>query len=532
MAEDPDFWAERLVKQITSQKRRVYVCEGGWSPSGYFHIGNARPEIMTPYSVYLKLKEAGFKAKQILFVDDFDPIDKIPAGIPVKKQDEGKFIGVPCVFAPSPFKGYKSWSGYFTSQLTDVIEDFGFELEIQSSFQNYKSGRMNDLIRFSLDNSSQIVETWNRISGSEKPLGFLPVVVTCEGCGKSLFSKTTSWDGKAVEYECKCGFKGRVSPMDGRAKLHWRVHWVANWIVNDVAFESGGKDHFSSGGSVDVARALMQDVFKKKAPFQVPTEFLNLKGAKMSGSLGNVFGLKQWLEIASPDLFRFLFFSYKPNSAIDFNVSDNSFILLNERFERAERIYYSEEMAENEKLSRKQANAYSLSVVGRPSKKRPLRIPYSFAVQLVQFLNPEKQFNELTNLLRQTGHIKQAPSKAQSLELALLFKRARKWVLDYAPEEFRVSFSETLSPEAKAAISSEAKSLLPGLSKAIAGAKTADEIQQAIFNTAKQNNVQPKALFNAVYLALVGKESGPRAGLLIIGLGKGKCVKRLVEAAA
>ena len=125
MAEEHVFWAERVVDEITKQKRKEYVCEGQWTPSGYFHIGNARPEIFTPYSVYLVLKERGFKAKQNLIIDDFDPIDKIPAGIPVKKGEEDKFIGVPCKLAPSPFKGHKSWADYFFSQVTDPIEQLG-----------------------------------------------------------------------------------------------------------------------------------------------------------------------------------------------------------------------------------------------------------------------------------------------------------------------------------------------------------------------------------------------------------------------
>ena len=50
-------WADNAVKEITRQKRKEYVCEGMWTPSGYFHIGNARTEIFTPYSVYKALVE-------------------------------------------------------------------------------------------------------------------------------------------------------------------------------------------------------------------------------------------------------------------------------------------------------------------------------------------------------------------------------------------------------------------------------------------------------------------------------------------
>ncbi len=532
MAEEHVFWAEKVVDEITKQKRKEYVCEGMWTPSGYFHIGNARPEIFTPYSVYKTLTDRGFNARQNLIIDDFDPIDKIPKGIPVKKEDENKFVGIPCRLAPSPFEGFDSWADYFRSQLTDVIDQFGLDLNIISSYNCYKEGKFNDLITFSLDHSKEIVEVWNKIAGSDKPTSFLPVVVTCEQCGKSLFSKAVSWDGKKVSYECKCGFKGETNPLNGATKLHWRVHWVASWIVNNVAFESGGKDHFSKGGSVDVGQALMKEVFKKPVPYQLPTEFVQLKGAKMSGSVGNLFGLKEWLEVASPELFRFMFFSYKPNSAIDFSLQDNSFILLNERFERAERIYFGEDKAENERIEAKLKNAYSLAVIAKPGKKIPLQIPYSFAVQLSQLLNPKTDFEKITGLLKQTGHLTQNPSAEEKKKLLELFGRAASWVEKYAPEKYKLSFIEKVSEKEISAMDETARKVLPGVVEKISSLDSAKEIQTLIYEIAKANNIPPKQMFKTVYLALTGKEFGPRAGLLILALGKKRCLNRLKELGA
>lgn len=525
------FWAEKVVEEITREKRKEYVCEGGWSPSGYFHIGNSRPEIFTPYAIYKILRDKGFRAKQILVVDDFDPIDKIPTGIPVPKEREKDFLGMPYKFAESPFKGHDSWADYFTSQITDVIDEFGVDVKFISSFESYKSGERNELIKFSLGHAREIVETWNRVAGTDKPLTFLPVTIVCENCRKIMFTEALSWDGKKVSYKCSsCNFESAVSPFNGKAKLHWRVHWAANWIINNVSFESAGKDHFSKGGSVDVGKALMDTVFKKPMPFMVPTEFLQIAGAKMSGSVGNVYGLKEWLEVASPELFRFMFFSYRPNTAIDFSFSDNSFILLNERFERAERIYYGEEKAENEKTEAKIRKSYEMSCVGKPAKKKPLRLPYSFAVQVAQLMNPDKQRREIMAILEQTGHISGKVSKEEEKQLIRELFKARAWADKYAPAEFKISFLQQLSEKEKNSIAASAKKLLPLLAAEIKKLNSADEIQQAIFDLAKSNNVQPKDLFKAVYLSLTGKEAGPRAGMLILALGKEKSIQRLEEA--
>jgi len=527
------FWADKVVREITKKKHKEYVCEGMWTPSGYFHIGNARPEIFTPYTVYLRLKDTGFKARQNFVTDDFDPVEKIPAGVPVKKCDEGKFIGFPTVFAPSPFEGYKNWGDYFKSQVTDALDEFGLgHINVQSSFDNYKSGRMNAMIKFSLDHSREIVETWNRVAGTEKQSDFLPVTVVCGQCRKIMFTETLAWDGKKVSYKCKeCAYEGSVSPLNGNAKLHWRVHWVASWIINDVAFESAGKDHFSKGGSVDVGRTLIQDVFKKNPPYQIPTEFLQIGGAKMAGSVGNVVNLREWLSVASPELFRFMFFSYKPNTVIEFSLSDNSFVLLNERFERAERIYYGKEQAENEVIESKIKNAYAMAAIGKLPKKMPLRLPYSFAVQISQLFPAEKGLEEIIGVLHQTGHVPAKVSADGKKAIAQKIDLARTWVEKYAPAEFRLCFLEKLSDSEKNAMDSNARKLLKPIADGIAKLGSADEVQQAIFDAAKSAGVPPKLVFKAIYLALLGKDSGPRAGLLILALGKEKCVKRLMEAA-
>ena len=93
MSKNESFWAADVVKRMVATERDEYVCEGMWTPSGYFHIGNARPEVFTPYTVFLELEKEGFKAKQNLVYDDFDALKKIPAGIPVDKEAEKEFIG-------------------------------------------------------------------------------------------------------------------------------------------------------------------------------------------------------------------------------------------------------------------------------------------------------------------------------------------------------------------------------------------------------------------------------------------------------
>ncbi len=521
-------WTDRVVEEITKRKRKEYVCEGMWSPSGFFHIGNARSEIFTPYAVYRALKDKGFKARQNFIIDDFDPITKVPEGLGIKKSEENKFLGIPCALAPSPIKGYKNWAGFFVSQIRDAIDRYGIDLNIISAYETYKKGRFNDLIIYSLNHSREIVAVWNEIAGSDKSLSFIPVQVLCEKCGKLTEGKR--WDRKKVYYNCRCGNNSAISPLNGKAKLHWRVHWVAHWILHDVCFESAGKDHFSKGGSVDVGHALIRRVFKRKPPYQIPTEFILLRGAKMAGSVGNVIDLKEWLSVASPELFRFLNFSYKPASSIEFSLTDNSFLLLMERFERAERIFYGLEKAENKKIEEKIKRAYKLSAIETMPKKLSFQLPYSFAILIAQLVKPEKELGKAMEILQNTGHITKKLNENDKKKLREKLVRAGNWVQKYAPKEFRIQFIQYIPKEAKK-LPIEMKRAFKEIAKKLPKTRNADEIQQLIFDSARKNNVQAKDLFKFLYLSILGRERGPRAASLILAIGKEKIIKRLRELA-
>lgn len=524
------FWAEKAVDEIVAKKKKLYVCEGMWTPSGFFHIGNARPEIFTPYSVYVVLKDRGFNARQNFIVDDFDAVRKIPSGLGISKESESEFLGFPCAVAPSPLEGFPTWAEFFVSDVRAHIEEFGVPLNIISAYASYKKGLFNDLISFSLDHAQEIVDVWNRIAGSDKGEGFLPVQVVCPDCKKIYFTKALSWDGKKVGFDCTgCNARGVVSPFNGNVKLHWRVHWVCHWLVHDVAFESGGKDHFSKGGSVEVGRALMQEVFKRDPPVQFPTEFIQFKGAKMSGSVGNVISLGEWVEVASAELFRFMNLSTRPQRVLEFSFEPNSFFILDERFLRAERVYFEAEKAENEKIERQLKRAYVLSLLSKPPKEMPVQVSLSFAVFLAQLIDPKKNFGKIFDILSSTGHINRSLSLGEKKVLQDRFLRAKRWVEKYATPDQKVGFVESIDNEVAGRLKPQVKELFLVLAKKIPSLKTSEDIQKLVFEVAKQNNVEPKEVFESMYLVLIGKTRGPKIGSLVFALGKDKTVKRLLE---
>lgn len=524
-------WADAVADLIEQRHAEPFVVEGMWTPSGFFHIGNARPEIFTPYGVRRVLETRGKKVVQNFIIDDFDAVRKIPGGLGIKAEDEKKFLGFPCATAPSPVPGFKSWADFFVSDVRKHITEFGVQLNIFSAYQMYKDGKFNDLIKFAIENSKEIVKVWNKVAGSDKEEDFVPIQMVCGKCKKIYYTKVLKFEGEQVEYECgECKFKGKASPFNGNSKLHWRVHWVAFWKVNSVDFESGGKDHFSKGGSVDVGQALAKEVFKFNPPLQYLTEFLQIGGAKMSGSVGNVINLGTWLKVASPELMRFMNFSYKPRTAIDFSLQDNSFVLLNDRYERSARVYFNLESAENDKMTQKLKHIYKLTEF-KEVPERLIQVSFNTAFQWVQVFSPETDFENLLRVLKKVASLPENLSGEELKKLKNFLIRVKTWVDLFAPESFKVNkFLESLSPENMKSVSPEIKIGFKIVSELLSSLSEPDEIQQMVFDTAKELNVNQKNLFKALYNVLIGQDKGPKIGTLIFALGKEKVIKRLNEA--
>ena len=116
-----------------------------------------------------------------------------------------------------------------------------------------------------------------------------------------------------------CGHSGEVSPFGGRAKLPYNVDWAAKWELFGVTIEPAGKDLSTRGGSRDRSDAIAREVFGNEPPLNVPYEFLNIGGRKMSTSKGLGASATQIAEVIPPEQLRLLFLRPKPNTAIEFD---------------------------------------------------------------------------------------------------------------------------------------------------------------------------------------------------------------------
>ena len=122
-------------------------------------------------------------------------------------------------------------------------------------------------------------------------------------------------------------------------------------------------------------------------------------------------------------------------------------------------------------------------------------------------------------------------------ERALLDERraaARAWLESYAPDRARLSVQrDALPTAADEQLDDAQRGYLAALASALeAAAWDGESVQAALFDTAKQHELPAGRAFTAIYLAFLGRSSGPRAGWLLAALERDFVIGRLREAAA
>ena len=523
-------WIDRIVDLLKKRKIKKQVIHGMWTPSGYFHIGNARAELLIPAFVHQALKKAGLKSEHNFFIDDFDDFDKIPDGMDVKKEEFEQYLGKPLREVPSPVEGYDSWADFFSKDVISAMEKYGIKPNIISSYDSYKKGLYDKAIKIVLDNAEEARKIWMDISKAEKPKGWLPVMPVCENCGKSSTTKAVGWDGKKLKYICSqerdyakpCKHKGEMKPEKGNVKLPWRLHWAAGWYIYGTTFETAGKDHFSSGSSVETSQAFLRNIFKKEPPLQIPSEFLLIDNTKLSGSAGDVISLNQWLKFAEPELLRFMMVSYKPQTVINFDLHSNKFFLLADRYGEAERVYFGKEN-KDEKREKQLKIIYEFSQTNSIPEKIPVQLNYSIAAMIVQVL-PDKPLNEIVEIMHSKGWIQRKKlKKSDKDKLQKRLELAKTWLDKYAPKDMKFTVQEEPPEDLK--LTKQEKEALKLVAELLKK-KDFDEktLFEGFYTICKKINIKNTDFFRAAYNVLLNKDKGPRLAPFILTLGKEKVI--------
>jgi lysyl-tRNA synthetase class 1 len=520
-------WIDQVARALL-RRRREHVIASGISISGHVHIGHCN-DVFIADGIRRAVEEQGGKAEAIWYADDFDPMRRIPWPLP---EDYKEYLGMPYVSIPSPDPKYKNFVDYFARPFLESLKDFGIRVKVYWGSEVYRSGRMTDLIRTSLERADEIKDILDRYREKPLPEGWLPYDAVCSNCGRLATTRAYSWHDNYVEYVCEgcdyvagCGHKGEADYARGEGKLTWRVEWPARWKLLGVTCEPFGKDHAVVGGSYDTGKLIAEQIFGCDAPYPVPYEWVSLRGRRMSSSKGVVFTLPQWLEIAEPELLRYFIFRSKPMKAKEF---DPGLPLLDfyDEYDLMEGVYFGKVKPSGRREGQLK-RIYELSQTGEPPEVQPQRVSFRFAAVLSQVMrDAEHATRVLTSRKMLTS-----PSKSD-IELAILrLGRARNWVEKYAPDRLRFKVSETLPPGVKQMLTKGQKEGLRQLAIDLSERDYAPvELHNHIYELAEKIGVRPSELFKAIYLVLIGRDSGPRAGNFISALDREFVIDRFKEA--
>ncbi|MBI1815386.1 MAG: lysine--tRNA ligase [Deltaproteobacteria bacterium] len=512
------FWTEEVARRVSGPQ----IVNDSKTPSGRVHVGALRGVIIHD-AVFRALQEHGVPARYLFGVDDYDPLDEIPAG---QAEHFTPFLGAPLCNVPAPPGSHASdVAEHFIGEFFAVFAELGVRTEQYRMRDVYRSGRFNEAIDTILQHAAVVRRIYREVSGSKRAENWYPFQVICERCGRVGTTEVTAYEGGEVVYTCRpdlvtwargCEYRGKVSPFDGRGKLPWKLEWTAKWKVLGVTIEGAGKDHNTKGGSRDVGAACLREIFGQAPPTNIPYEFFLVGGAKMSSSRGVGVSAREVATLLPAEVLRFLMIRTKPNQPVNFAADEKNITKLFSDFDRTHwRSYHDPKVTEDEK------HAYLLSEV------QPEGDFYEANFQLVLAL---LQLPHLLDLEGEVAKRKGAP--LTDVELRHLQRRvatAAHWLEFYASEDEKIVLQQTL-PSAARGLRPTQVAFLHRLALALESAAwDEDALQQCIFAVARLTPIEQPQAFQAVYLALLARDSGPKAGNLLAFLDRNFVTTRLRE---
>ena len=524
-------WADELAARVSGPQ----VVNDSKTPSGTVHVGSLRGPVILDV-ITRALRADGHETTLLYGVDDMDPMDAQAMLTPDAIETE---MGRPLAHVADPLGDcHTSYARHFAGVFIDIFAGLGIHPDRYYWMSDiYPTGAMDPYIRLALDRAALVREIYRRVANVRHPDTWHPLGVVCPTCGKVGTTIVTEWDGERVFFECRpdlvswargCGTSAWISPFGGAAKLPWNLEWAAQWSLFGVTIEPGGKDLSTAGGSRDRSDAIAREVFEREPPVNVPYEFLNIAGKKMSTSKGRGAAAHTIAEVIPPEQLRFLFLRPRPNQAIEFDPDGTDAVpRLFDEFDRFAAATAGREVKGDLPPGHQATFGYSL-----------LDPDADFAAEAAAF---RSAFAHLALLVQIPGVDVGARIEAEKgsplteRERAILDERvaaAGAWLEAYAPERARLSVRDGSLPPETEAIEPDQRAFLAALADAVASGSpsSGDAWQNAIFSAAEATDVPAGRAFAALYLAFLGRTNGPRAGWLLASLDAGFVSRRLLEA--
>ncbi len=520
---DPSYlmhWADYAAKRTIAAHPGVecYTVAAGITPSGVVHAGNFR-EVITVDLVARALADRGKQVRFIFSWDDFDVFRKVPADLPQREMLEAS-LRRSIADVPDPFGRADSYASANIAAFEASLAELGIRPEFIRQHRRYRSGAYASGIRQALMHRHEVKRILD--ARRSEPLGedWLPLAGFCDACGRDDLD--LSWDGEwGVTYKCRsCAHEADVDlRAGGNAKLPWRVDWPMRWGHEQVHFEPGGKDHSSAGGSYETAKELVAEVYGFKGPEYLGYDFVRIKGAggKISSSSGGTITVAECLEVYEPELLRWLYASYRPNT--EFQLSfDLDVIKLYEDYDRQVALAHSplrgDASDKKRELARRTLHLASVDhhriEPGSPRETLPSFRAVSMTVQAFD--------GDLDRTLAYYANSGDCGSDAAQTRLRDRARRAWAWIEKYAPEDF--CFRIRSEPKRRE-LSADERLVLGRLVSLLREQPDLDEAGMVshMKSITEGSHLTPQQFYPIAYDLLIDRPKGPKLSTLLATMG-------------
>ncbi|MHA1200412.1 MAG: lysine--tRNA ligase, partial [Candidatus Heimdallarchaeaceae archaeon] len=414
-----------------------------------------------------------------------------------------------------------SYGEHMSSLLIESLEVAGIELNSQSAYKLYTSGKMAPQVKKVLSKAKLAGEIIKETTDQDKYLEVLPYHAICEKCGNLYTTQAVNFDEQKglVEYTCGgeevggkkhegCNHHGWSDISKGEGKLTWKVEFAARWDLLQIDFEAFGKDIFES---VICNDRVCKEIFEYEPPEHARYEmFLDKGGSKISKSKGNVFTPQTWLKYGSPQSLALL--TYKRMAGTRSLSIDDVPIYMKE-MDYLEDVYFGRIKESNPARKRKLNGLYEYCWHLKPPENRSVHVPYNLLVTLVA-VAPEKSREEfLESRLMEYGYLRDG---AKLGDIQDRCDYATNWVNDFKSVE-----------DIKIELTNEQRVAIKDLTESLKGLGDTDAIQTAIFETARNNDIKPRDFFKLLYQILLNTDRGPKLGPYIHTIGVDHVIKTL-----
>lgn len=530
MTEGHVFWADEVADRIEARDPTdPIVIKGGISPSGIPHLGNAN-EIVLGYFVAEVLRERGHEVRQVFTADDRDPLRKLPRKLAdldgsivglgdVDAAALGRNLGKPYTAIPDPFGCCDSYGDHFSELIQAIADELHIPIDLVSTTELYESGALEPETKQILDRIDDARETLSAFQAKVDD-DYVPFNPICGECGK-ITETVTAFDPSAgvVSYRCTdlevgdtvvdgCGHAGEASLRDG--KLPWRFEWVAQWSHLGVDFEPFGKDH--AEGSWPSGVAIAESVVGIVPPEPMVYEWFTYEGEAFSSSAGHVVLVSEVLDLVEPEVLLY-FFAKNPRRARDFSIERID--LLVDEFDALERAYFGDEdVPEDRRVLAERLYPFLVDEVD-PNR---IRLPYTFAAVLSMTDDPDLQ----REIAEREGHL--PPSTPAPEAVLKRVELAGRWA-ERTDNRFNYRLQREAVPDVSFPESVEAA--LASVADTVEAGADGETIQGAIFEAARDRDLEPATVFEAGYRLLFDEPTGPKLGPFLADLDREFVVDRL-----